>query len=206
MKNLAWVPAFIGAALVLCASPAGAVLIPTTASFFTAPADGILTFIYEGYSALDTDHMTFTVNGDALFTNKTAVAGDVAHEAVVAGQTYRLTLHDDHTNDTWSSDPSANWDGMAHLRSTGTFSDFGFGPAAPSPVNNCALLSGCYFGWEDRAPGTDEDFNDLMFALQFPPATPRSVSAGGDPVPEPATLTVLCAGLLGLGFITRRGT
>src|SRR5262249_52997289 len=101
MKNLLWLPAFVGAVMILYAPPPGAVLIPATASFFTAPADGTLTFIYEGYSALDTDHMTFTVNGDALFTNKTAAVGDAVHEAVVAGQTYRLTLHDDHTNDTW---------------------------------------------------------------------------------------------------------
>jgi hypothetical protein len=181
-------------------------LIPSAASFFTAPADGTLTLTYEGYSALDTDHMVFTVNGDALFTNKTAAMGDVIHEAVIAGHAYQLSLHDDHTNDTWSSNPGANWDGMAHLGSTGIFADFHLGATAPVPVANCALIGGCYFGWEDRAPGTDEDFNDLMFALQFTPATPRSVSAGSDPVPEPATLALLCAGLLGLGSITRRST
>jgi hypothetical protein len=95
-------------------------------------------------------------------------------------------------------------DGRAHLAGAGTFSDFGLSASTPSPVNNCTLLSGCYFCWEDRPPGTDEDFDDLVFALQFTPAAPRGASAGGDPVPEPATLTLLCAGVLGLGFITGR--
>ena len=70
---------------------------------------------------------------------------------------------------------------------------------------NCALVSGCYFGWEDLpGPGADDDFNDLVFALQFTPISSRSVDLRGDPVPEPGTLTLLCVGLLGLGFITHR--
>ena len=70
---------------------------------------------------------------------------------------------------------------------------------------DCALVSGCYFGWEDLpGPGADDDFNDLVFALQFTPTSLRSVDLRGDPVPEPGTLTLLCVGLLGLGFITHR--
>jgi Domain of unknown function (DUF4114)/PEP-CTERM motif len=133
--------------------------------------------------------------------------GATVHQTVVAGQTYQLRLDDTSTGDAWSSNPASNWDNQAHLASTGSFSDFHLGPTAPRPVSaDCALLSGCYFGWEDRpGPGADRDFNDLVFAVQFTPATPRSVSPGPDPVPEPGTLTLLCAGLLGLGgFIPRR--
>ena len=199
--------ALIVAGLVLCASPAGAALIPTTGSFFTAPADGTLTFTFEGYSADNTDQMVFPFNGDALFTNKIAAVGDVVDETVVADQIYQLGLHNNSAGDTWSSNSALNWDRAAHLASTSTFSDFHLGAPAPMPVStNCALVSGCYFGWEDLpGPGADNDFNDLVFALQFTPTSlRRSVAPVGDPVPEPGTLTLLCAGLLGLGFMTRR--
>jgi hypothetical protein len=121
---------------------------------------------------------------------------------VVAGQIYQLSLRDYGTSNAWSSDPASNRDGGSHLASTSTFSDFHLGTAAPTPVDvDCALPIGCYFGWEDLAwPGTDHDFNDLVFALQFTPAGPGSV----DPVSEPGTLTLLCAGLLGLGFLGER--
>jgi len=199
------VTTLIAAGLVLCASPAGAELIPTTGSFFTAPVDGTLTFTFEGYSADDTDQMVFAFNGDALFTNQFAAAGDAILQIVVAGQIYQLGLRNNSTGDTWSSDPASNWDGQLPLASTNTFSDFHLGAAVPTLVStDCALVSGCYFGWEDLpGPGADDDFNDLVFALQFTPISSRSVDPG-DPVPEPGTLMLLCAGLLGLGFITHR--
>jgi len=194
------------AAVILGASPAGASLIPTAGAFFTAPADGTLTFTYEGSPASDTDHMAFAFSGDALFTNKITAVGTMIHQAVVAGQTYQLSLHDDRTGDTWFSDPASNRDGLAHLASTGILSDFHLGSTAPTPVGtSCALLSGCYFGWEDRPrPEADNDYNDLVFALQFTPASPRNVDLDAVPVPEPGILTLLSAGLFSLGFISRR--
>jgi hypothetical protein len=168
------VTTLISVGLVLCASPAGAKLIPTTGSFFTAPADGTLTFTFEGYSADDTDQMVFAFNGDALFTNQSAAVGDAILQIVVAGQIYQLGLRNNSTGDTWSSDPASNWDGQLHLASTNTFSDFHLGAAVPTLVStDCALVSGCYFGWEDLpGPGADDDFNDLVFALQFTPTSP----------------------------------
>ena len=121
------------------------------------------------------------------------------------GQIYQLSLHDNNTGDTWSSDRASNWDGLAHLASTSIFSDFHLGAAPPTPVStDCALVSGCYFGWEDARPGADNDFNDLVFALQFTPTSPRSADLVGVPIPEPRTLILLFAGLLGLGFIAHR--
>jgi hypothetical protein len=204
MRNPALLPALTGAVMTLCAFPAAADLVPTTASFFTAPADGTLTFTYEGYSALDTDQMAFAANGEVLFTNKTAALGSMVRQTVISGLTYQLGLHDDHTGDTWSSDPASNWDHTVHLVSTGMFADFHLGATAPAPVANCTLLTGCYFGWEDRPKGSDSDFNDLVFALQFTPASPAGANRAGDPISEPATPALLCAGLLGLGWIMRR--
>ena len=179
-------------------------MIPLAGPFFTAPADGTLTFTFEGYSASHTDRMVFAFNGDALFTNESAAVGDVVDETVVQGQIYQLSLHDNNTGDTWSSDQALNRDGLAHLASTSIFSDFYLGSAPPNSVSTgCTSVSGCYFGWEDR-PGADNDFNDLVFALQFTPTSPRIADLVGVPIPEPQTLILLFAGLFGLGFIAHR--
>lgn len=202
-----WVTAFLATGVVLYASPAGAGLLPATASFFTAPADGELTFTYEGWSALDIDQMTFASTGNTLFANHAAGLGAVVRQTVVAG-TYQIIMRDSSTGYTWSSDPASNQDNMAHLAATSTFSDFHLGSTAPLPVStNCALLSGCYLGWEDRLqPGVDRDFNDLVFALQFTPASRRVEKLDPIPVPEPDILTSLCACLLGLGLVAHRRT
>jgi hypothetical protein len=184
-------------------TPAKAAFIPASALFFTAPTDGILTFTYEGFSAGDTDHMIFTFNGDELSINQTTPVGTVAHEAVLAGQLYQLSLHNDQTGVTWSSNLASNSDGTFHLASTDTFSDFRLNVTAPTPVNtDCAIADRCYLGWEDLS-GADGDFNDLVFALQFIPSGLRSAAA--DPIPEPTTLVLLCTGLLGVGLARRRG-
>src|SRR5262252_2129087 len=81
-------PAAVLAVIIMAPSPAGASLTPTTATFFTAPTNGTLTFTYEGFSADDTDQMEFTFNGDDLFINRTTAVGTVVSETVVSGQLY----------------------------------------------------------------------------------------------------------------------
>jgi hypothetical protein len=201
-RSLVAIIAIVGAIL----SPrlsAQAAFTPTPSLLFTAPFDGTLIFTYEGFSADDLDQMGFDFNGNPLFTNKTAAVGAIIQESVVAGQLYTLSLHNDQTGDTWSSDPALNWDGQDHLASTAAFSDFHLGAMAPTPVNaGCAIPGHCYLGWEDLpGAGADHDFNDLVFALQFTPITTR---AADDPVPEPGTLKLLAIGMLGLGFVARR--
>jgi hypothetical protein len=210
MKKLLSMVGIAAAGVFALGSAAHATLTPTDGLFFTAPADGTLTFTYEGFSAADKDTMTFDFNGATIFTNggkpvlgppPASTPGDTVTELVKKGGLYQLTLTDLTVAATWHSDPAANSDGKAHLKYTDTFSDFDLG-AAPFPVTgNCAAGGGlaCYLGWEDRKnPGADGDFNDLVFAEQFFP----SVTPPG--VPEPASMTLLGSGLIALGMVMRR--
>lgn len=176
-------------------SPAHATFVSTDTSFFTAPADGRLTFTYEGFSAADTDLMHFAFDGATIFTNNTTLLGTVVTVTVTEGQLFQLALSDLSTADAWSSDLSLNPDSNNHLVSTSAFSDFNIGAARVPVSTNCAVPTMCYLGWEDRPfSSADADFNDLVFAEQFTVF----------PTPEPPVLAILGTALVGLGWFARR--
>jgi hypothetical protein len=59
-----------GLAVLALGSPAHAVFMATSNTFFTAPSSGTLTFTYEGFSAADTDITRVAVNGATIFQNQ----------------------------------------------------------------------------------------------------------------------------------------
>lgn len=96
-----------------------------------------------------------------------------------------------------------------HLAATTTWSDFGLGGSAPGAAGST------YYGWADLPLASNVqdakvkggvvtqvttngsfggDYNDLVF----------QISQSSAPVRESASLTLLCAGLLGIGLMRRR--
>jgi hypothetical protein len=95
-------------------------------------------------------------------------------------------------------------DGNYHVLITSNFADFGIGAlpgGADSVITNLLGMgkSITYIGWEDLTlnRGSDFDYNDLIFA--FANTTTRDI-----PVPEPLTVSLVGAGLVGATWLRRR--
>lgn len=96
----------------------------------------------------------------------------------------------------WTNAPDAG--GAYHAVTSTDYSTFGLGALPSAAAMALAGLSNVTFvAWEDRDATNDADFdyNDLVFAFS------NTTTQG---VPEPLTLTLFGAGLIGFSWLRRR--
>jgi hypothetical protein len=173
---------------------------PTTINpgdLFGSGLDSKAIFVFS--DAGDDSTLTLTGHVGTIFDNKINVAGDTVDLGSLSGME-EFGLDDMTEHDSFLADV-ADVDHDFHLFYTTNYANFGEGPvpaAAAAAISSLPLGSSVIFvGWEDRDfdQGSDFDYNDLIFAFSnLKPAT----------VPEPLTISLFGAGLVGAAAMRRR--
>jgi hypothetical protein len=193
-----------GIGLLMSAAAAQAVPITTPPPILSAFGD--VTAVYVFANALDTSVLNEVTPSsiNEIFCNHPSggctgnVAGDIMDLGTQSGPMV-FSLDNITRSDTFTSN-AADTDGNYHVLITSNYSDFGVGALDPAAATALAGLSGSitFVGWEDKTLGqsSDFDYNDLIFAF----ANTRTTIG----VPEPLTLSLFGAGVVGAAWVGRR--
>jgi hypothetical protein len=144
-----------------------------------------------------------------LLSNQDPLGTEAVLTGLTVGQVVNFVLQNETTGDTFAAGVPAA-DGVEHVAVRSTYADFQTG-GPPRAYLTAADLGAAYgvmtgiapiadwtfVGMEDllASQRSDFDFNDLIFGFM-----------GVDPIPEPMTLALLGAGLVGFAMLRRRRT
>lgn len=183
------------AALLSFGGAATAMAAPVTTNPGVLTANGAIQAVFAYKDAADMSTLLRVGFGGVIFNNQTDAIGTTKNVGSATGAvTFQLNnMSQGYSFFTGIADSGSGGDGFYHAIYSSTFSTFGVGALSSAAQTAIASLSGpvLYVGFEDRRGG-DYDYNDLIFAFS-------SVT-----IPEPASLAIFGAGLLGIGLTRLR--